>query len=430
MKKLLALLPLLLLFAIPRAHAQLLANCENVPSVILCTPSGPANTLTGDALYVVGGKFNNNFLFIAPLWAMPANSVICNSLSTPNGIGVCTAGSGITISGGVISSSGGGSGAFNTLTGGTNTTASMIVGAGASITLAGSPGTIQANAFVGALPIANGGTAHTTLAGAGISTFSGTLTSGHCVQWSSTTGGQVDSGAACGSGGSSAFSSLTSSTNVTAAMVVGTGASLAVSGTGTIGATTVTGFSAASGKTLTASNSLTLTGTDSTSFAFPSTSDTVAGLAATQTFTNKSIAATEVNSGTLACAQMPALTGAISSAGNTCTTTGGSTSQRNVTTSDTLVIGDSNNVVYINCASACIETIPLNSSVAFGIPVHVDIYVDPASAVVTLAPASGVTLTFAPVNLTGSRTLAAGAIVKINKYKTTDFWNTTGTGET
>lgn len=41
------------------------------------------------------------------------------------------------------------------------------------------------------------------------------------------------------SGGSSAFSALTSSTNSTAAMVVGTGASLAVSGSGTIAATSV-----------------------------------------------------------------------------------------------------------------------------------------------------------------------------------------------
>ncbi len=41
----------------------------------------------------------------------------------------------------------------------------------------------------------------------------------------------------------SAFSALTSSTNTTAAMVVGTGASLAVSGTGSISATTLTGGS-------------------------------------------------------------------------------------------------------------------------------------------------------------------------------------------
>lgn len=47
------------------------------------------------------------------------------------------------------------------------------------------------------------------------------------------------SGSACGSGASPAFSALTSSTNTTAAMVVGTGASLAATGSGTITATAV-----------------------------------------------------------------------------------------------------------------------------------------------------------------------------------------------
>lgn len=45
----------------------------------------------------------------------------------------------------------------------------------------------------------------------------------------------------------------------------------------------------AAGKTLTVSNILTLAGTDSTTMTFPSSSDTVAGLAATQTLTNKRI---------------------------------------------------------------------------------------------------------------------------------------------
>lgn len=43
----------------------------------------------------------------------------------------------------------------------------------------------------------------------------------------------------------------------------------------------------ADGKTLTVNNILTLAGTDSTTMTFPSTSQTVAGLTATQTFTNK-----------------------------------------------------------------------------------------------------------------------------------------------
>ncbi len=67
---------------------------------------------------------------------------------------------------------------------------------------------------------------------------------------------------------STAFSVLTSATNSQAAMVVGTGASLAVSGSGTIAATTVTGFSPAAGKVLTLSGSMTQTVTDSSTVAF------------------------------------------------------------------------------------------------------------------------------------------------------------------
>lgn len=60
----------------------------------------------------------------------------------------------------------------------------------------------------------------------------------------------------------------------------------------------------ADGKTLVASNSLTFTGTDGNSFAFPSGSDTVVTLAATQTLTNKSMAASSINSGTMATARL------------------------------------------------------------------------------------------------------------------------------
>ncbi|HEX5426673.1 MAG TPA: right-handed parallel beta-helix repeat-containing protein [Candidatus Acidoferrales bacterium] len=64
--------------------------------------------------------------------------------------------------------------------------------------------------------------------------ISGSPTTGNCVDWASanTLG---DTGAPCGSGGGgSAFSALTSGTNTTAAMGVGSGASLTVSGTGTL----------------------------------------------------------------------------------------------------------------------------------------------------------------------------------------------------
>lgn len=88
----------------------------------------------------------------------------------------------------------------------------------------------------GTLPIANGGTGATSLAAANIPVITGTPTSGHCVEWLSATVLE-DSGAGCGSGGSTAFSALTGSTNTTAAMLVGTGASLGATGSGTITAT-------------------------------------------------------------------------------------------------------------------------------------------------------------------------------------------------
>lgn len=55
----------------------------------------------------------------------------------------------------------------------------------------------------GTLPVGNGGTGGTSLSGAGITTFTGTITSGHCAQFSNTTGQVSDSGAACGGGGGS-----------------------------------------------------------------------------------------------------------------------------------------------------------------------------------------------------------------------------------
>jgi hypothetical protein len=189
---------------------------------------------------------------------------------------------------GVVSGTGadcgaGGGGSFSALTSGVNTSATMIVGTGGSLGTSGS-GSITATAFSGLLPIASGGTGASTLLAASLPVFSGAISSGDCAQWSAT-GTLVDSGGACGSGGSNAFSALTSSTNSTAAMVVGSGASLGHSGTGTIAATSVTGLTFASGKTLTVNNILTLAGTDSTTFTFPGTSGTVSALNNAQTFT-------------------------------------------------------------------------------------------------------------------------------------------------
>ncbi|MGH9433007.1 MAG: beta strand repeat-containing protein, partial [Terriglobia bacterium] len=58
------------------------------------------------------------------------------------------------------------------------------------------------------VPIANGGTGASTLSGANIPVQAGIITTGDCVKWASTTS-ITDAGAACGSGGGTAWSSLT-----------------------------------------------------------------------------------------------------------------------------------------------------------------------------------------------------------------------------
>lgn len=100
----------------------------------------------------------------------------------------------------------GGSTAFNKITSGTNTTAAMVVSTGASLAPSGS-GSVTSNFL--------------TPAG----------TSGDCMDWGAS-GAPADAGAACNS-----FPALTGGTNSTATMVIGTGASLGVSGTGTNTAT-------------------------------------------------------------------------------------------------------------------------------------------------------------------------------------------------
>ena len=84
-----------------------------------------------------------------------------------------------------------------------------------------------------------------TFTGTGAKTASstGAVTANNCAKWDAS-GNIIDSGAPCGTGsgsggGSSAFSSLTSGTNTAAAMLIGSGASLAVTGSGTIAATSV-----------------------------------------------------------------------------------------------------------------------------------------------------------------------------------------------
>jgi hypothetical protein len=233
----------------------------------------------------------------------------------------------------------------------TLTTPNLGTPSAITLTNATFPASISAITTLSGLTSANGSTVPATAGTLAGST--GAFTTGHCLQVGSTTPLEIqDNGSACGTGGSTAFSALTGGTNTTAAMVVGTGASLAVSGSGTITATAapvagITGLGAGVGawlatptsanlasaltdetgtgaavfatsptlvtptlgaatatsingntftagtytltgtaaKTLNFTNSLTLSGTDATTMTFPATTGTVDTLNATQTFT-------------------------------------------------------------------------------------------------------------------------------------------------
>ena len=168
-----------------------------------------------------------------------------------------------------------GSAAFNTITNGTNSSAAMVVDTGASLTATGT-GTIAATSapFAGlasgtnstaTMHIGGGGTLDASGGILNANEISGTTvpTNAAADQFLSTTGAAVgiwtdmplctDSGGnhlnyntathlfTCGTSGgtagSAAFNTITNGTNSSAAMVVGTGSSLGVSGTGTIAAT-------------------------------------------------------------------------------------------------------------------------------------------------------------------------------------------------
>ena len=142
----------------------------------------------------------------ADLPALSANQVLgALTATTPSGLSVPSC-SGATNA--LIWTSGtgfgcntitGGSSAFNAITSGTNTTAAMVVGSGASLNFTGS-GTINASTLLGntwLIPGAIGGTtpntgAFSTLSATGHVTFSGALTSGTITgSWCTDSGGDV-----------------------------------------------------------------------------------------------------------------------------------------------------------------------------------------------------------------------------------------------
>ena len=121
----------------------------------------------------------------------------------------------------LITSTGGGGGSFSGLTGGTNTTAAMLVGTGASLGATGS-GTIGATSV--------------PFSGVGAGTNANALVIG-------SGGSLVVSGSGTIAATSMPFSGLSAATNVNA-LVIGSGGSLTYSGSGTIAASTAAALAA------------------------------------------------------------------------------------------------------------------------------------------------------------------------------------------
>lgn len=213
--------------------SQQLADCA--PSVP-CTTSGPVNTGTGDQPYYAFGKFNANFQSLPteffnnlPLsiahggtGQITASAALNALLPSQTGYGGDCLGTNGTTPSWVTCGGGGGGSAFSSITGGTNTSAIMVVGSGASLGTTGT-GTITANAVVsginlltpsnliltdatglplstgvtGTLGTSNGGTGASSLAAAYIPIWTGSNTTGDCTYWYSATV-QGDAGVPCG----------------------------------------------------------------------------------------------------------------------------------------------------------------------------------------------------------------------------------------
>ncbi|MDR5728316.1 MAG: hypothetical protein RB191_12885 [Terriglobia bacterium] len=263
MKKLLCLLPLL--FA-GLAHSQAIPP---IPAGnIICNATGTVTYPAACASLPTG-------------FALGTVSATSLTLSSVTGSTQCLHASTAGLVSGTGSDCGsGGSTAFSGLTSGTNTAMAALVGTGASLGVTGS-GTIGATSapiagltgagtgvltFLATPSSANLASAVTGETGSGALVFgtSPTFTTGatlgfvtgstQCLHVN-TSGLISGTGSDCGSGGSTAFSSLTTGSNTTATMTVGTGGTLTVSGTGVNNANQVNGATVPISAAVLASNS-------------------------------------------------------------------------------------------------------------------------------------------------------------------------------
>jgi Repeat of unknown function (DUF5907) len=197
---------------------------------------------------------DNTAVAYAKLQNTSAPSVLLGRGSTSAGVPQeITLGTNLSMTGTVLNASGGA--AFSAITGGpANTTAAMVVGSGASLSTTGT-GTITATGLSTILPVSSGG--HGSAPSADDQVFvSSSINTGawqtlpDCLD---TAGKHLNYNIGtnqwfCGtSTGAAAFSEMTSGENRTAAMVIGSGASLGVSGGGSITATALSSILSVSG---------------------------------------------------------------------------------------------------------------------------------------------------------------------------------------
>ncbi len=257
---------------------------------IQCTANGPINTHTGDPAYFAFYKFNTDVAQISQMFGASSHFATSGSVNSSDIIGLWSGCSSTDPVLGYTGScvAGGSGGAFSALTSGTNTAAAMLVGSGASLNFTGS-GTINASSLGGATFAAPGAIGGTT---AGAATFTTLTSTGATVLDGSTvpasagtligtgnlgTGVDTALGVAVGSAGAFVvnggalgtpssgtltnatglpFSAIAGATNTTGAMLVGTGASLGPTGTGTVNANEANGGAFPSSANVLGTNSL------------------------------------------------------------------------------------------------------------------------------------------------------------------------------
>jgi len=138
------------------ASPPLLVNCA--PSLPCTTYSNPGNGAQGDPAWLAFGKVNANFAQLYDMFGTNSNLATNGTALYSDIVGLWTTSGGVTCSGtallaanGTCQTGGtGGSSAFNAITSGTNTTAAMVVGSGASLNYAGT-GVVNASEIDGVI---------------------------------------------------------------------------------------------------------------------------------------------------------------------------------------------------------------------------------------------------------------------------------------